>query len=71
MKYRCPVCQKTVKGLTREKSEEARFFPFCSGRCKLIDLGAWLDAEYKIDSGPESQESGGESDTSPTSSDKQ
>jgi len=71
MKYRCPVCQKTVKGLTQEKSEEARVFPFCSRRCKLIDLGAWLDAEYKIESSPESQESGGPPDTSPTSSDRQ
>jgi len=72
MKYRCPVCQKTVKGLTQEKSEEeARVFPFCSRRCKLIDLGAWLDAEYKIESRLESQESGELSDTSPTSSDKQ
>jgi len=71
MKYRCPVCQKAVKGLTQEKSEESRFFPFCSRRCKLIDLGAWLDAEYKIESSPESQDSGGESDASPTFSDKQ
>ena len=71
MKHRCPVCQKTVKGLTQEKSEEAGFFPFCSRQCKLIDLGAWLDAEYKIGSSPESQESIGPSDTSPTSSDKQ
>lgn len=24
-------------------------FPFCSERCKLIDLGAWLDEEYRIE----------------------
>jgi len=24
------------------------YFPFCSKRCKLIDLGAWLDADYRI-----------------------
>jgi hypothetical protein len=71
MKYRCPVCQKAVKRLTQEKSEEAGFFPFCSRRCKLIDLGAWLDADYKIVSGPDSQESGGPPDTSPTSFEKQ
>jgi endogenous inhibitor of DNA gyrase (YacG/DUF329 family) len=71
MKYRCPVCQKTVTGLTQEKSEEAEFFPFCSRRCKLIDLGAWLDADYKIVSSPESRDSGGPPDTSPTSSEKQ
>ena len=25
-----------------------KFFPFCSQRCKLIDMGAWFDSEYKI-----------------------
>ena len=57
----------SFKGLTQKKSEESIFFPFCSRRCKLIDLGAWLDAEYKIVSSPESQET----DTSTTSFDKQ
>lgn len=23
-------------------------FPFCSERCKLVDLGAWLDEAYRI-----------------------
>jgi uncharacterized protein len=23
-------------------------FPFCSDRCKLIDLGRWLDGKYQI-----------------------
>jgi endogenous inhibitor of DNA gyrase (YacG/DUF329 family) len=31
-----------------EASKRSRFFPFCSERCKLIDLGAWLDADYRI-----------------------
>lgn len=70
MKHRCPVCHKTVKASFKEKSEEARFFPFCSRRCKLIDLGTWLDSEYKIISGPESQESEELSDTPPTFSDE-
>jgi len=71
MKYKCPVCQKTVKGLTQEKSEEAKFFPFCSQRCRLIDLGAWLDAEHKIISGFESQEPEDSSDTLPIFYNKQ
>jgi endogenous inhibitor of DNA gyrase (YacG/DUF329 family) len=71
MKHRCPVCHKIVIASSKEESEEAKFFPFCSRRCKFIDLGAWLDADYKIVSSPESQESGGLSDTSHTSSDKQ
>jgi endogenous inhibitor of DNA gyrase (YacG/DUF329 family) len=24
------------------------FYPFCSDRCRLIDLGKWLDETYKI-----------------------
>jgi len=41
----------------QEKSGEERFFPFCSRRCKLVDLGAWLDAEYKRVSNAQSEES--------------
>ncbi|MFB0554687.1 MAG: DNA gyrase inhibitor YacG [Phycisphaerae bacterium] len=71
MKHRCPVCHKTVKASIQEQSKQATLFPFCSKRCKLIDLGAWLDAKYKIVSRPDSQESGEPSDTSPgTNSDK-
>ncbi|UCC23000.1 MAG: DNA gyrase inhibitor YacG [Planctomycetota bacterium] len=50
MKHMCPICKKTVRVSSNNKSEEARHFPFCSRRCKLIDLGAWLDTEYKITS---------------------
>jgi endogenous inhibitor of DNA gyrase (YacG/DUF329 family) len=61
MKHRCPICHKIVKVSSKEKTEEAKFFPFCSRRCKLIDLGAWLDADYKIVPSPDSEESGGTS----------
>jgi len=72
MKYRCPVCHKTVKSPHQKQSEEAQFFPSCCQRCKLIDLGAWLDAKYKIVSTQQSQEFGEQSDTSSdASSDKQ
>jgi len=39
----CPVC----KNLT-VYSEENQYRPFCSERCKLIDLGAWFDGNYYI-----------------------
>lgn len=67
MKHRCPICHKIAK----VSSEEAKFFPFCSQRCKLIDLGAWLDADYKILSSPEPEECDGPSDIEITSPDKQ
>jgi len=39
----CPICKKKVK---REGNDS---FPFCTERCKLIDLGAWLDGKYAIE----------------------
>jgi len=41
----CPICDKIVNSDTKIN----RYFPFCSQRCKLIDLGKWLDGKYAID----------------------
>jgi endogenous inhibitor of DNA gyrase (YacG/DUF329 family) len=48
MVYRCPICKKKVKHPNKNHIEQAKFFPFCSERCKLVDLGAWFDADYKV-----------------------
>jgi uncharacterized protein len=40
---RCPTCSKLVT-----KGDED--FPFCSDRCRLIDLGKWASGEYRISS---------------------
>jgi len=50
MEHKCPVCHKKVTYFPGEFSEKSEYFPFCSRRCKMIDLGAWLDEEYKISS---------------------
>ena len=42
---RCPICKKTVP---EPREGEKSFLPFCSERCKLIDLGRWLDGRYQI-----------------------
>lgn len=39
---RCPICRTEVPW------EENPFRPFCSERCRLIDLGAWAEGRYKI-----------------------
>lgn len=39
----CPTCDTKV-----EWSSENPFRPFCSERCKLIDLGQWADESYAI-----------------------
>ena len=43
---KCPVCGKKVE-IPNEKKLPPNF-PFCSRRCKLIDLGNWLNEEYKL-----------------------
>jgi endogenous inhibitor of DNA gyrase (YacG/DUF329 family) len=40
---KCPTCGKPVAWVDTEK-----FRPFCSERCKLIDLGAWAAESYAI-----------------------
>lgn len=42
MRARCPICRKIIKWKGNP------FRPFCSERCKLIDLGEWLSERYKI-----------------------
>ncbi len=39
---KCPACQKPGEWF------EGKYGPFCSHRCKLIDLGKWLAEENKI-----------------------
>ncbi len=43
LKLRCPICKKAVKAADAD-------FPFCSERCRLIDLGKWATGEYVISS---------------------
>jgi endogenous inhibitor of DNA gyrase (YacG/DUF329 family) len=53
----CPICHKRAAPRT-----ENRAFPFCSPRCKQVDLGKWLDEEYRVPDGnsaPHGDESSG------------
>ena len=42
MRVKCPTCKTEVAW------EDNPFRPFCSERCRLIDLGAWANDKYKI-----------------------
>lgn len=44
----CPICNGSVAS----KSENTAF-PFCSARCKTIDLGKWLSEDYRVPASPE------------------
>jgi endogenous inhibitor of DNA gyrase (YacG/DUF329 family) len=39
----CPTCGREVPW-----TDESSYRPFCSARCRLIDLGEWLDEGYRI-----------------------
>ena len=39
----CPTCKNTV-------TADNENFPFCSDRCRLLDLGKWASGDYKISS---------------------
>ena len=39
----CPTCNKEA-----DLSKANPYRPFCSERCKLIDLGQWVEEKYKI-----------------------
>ena len=41
----CPTCGKSV---VCRSPRDAPFFPFCSERCRLIDLGKWFDEEHRL-----------------------
>jgi len=43
LKLHCPICKKAVKNTDPE-------FPFCSDRCRIIDLGKWASGGYVISS---------------------
>ncbi len=45
---KCPVCKKPT-----EYAPTNPFRPFCSQRCRTIDLGAWADGTYKVPLTPE------------------
>ncbi len=47
---RCPVCD------THIDLERTPTVPFCSDRCRLIDLGRWLDESYGV---PQPKKPGG------------
>jgi endogenous inhibitor of DNA gyrase (YacG/DUF329 family) len=42
---KCPTCGK---GYEVAKLDDLKSFPFCSDRCRLVDLGRWIDGAYAI-----------------------
>ncbi len=55
LQFTCPTCKRRVRVCRDDPSKLPPLFPFCSERCKMVDLGAWLDADYRIASGPDEE----------------
>lgn len=64
MESRCPICKKPTD------SEEHKHFPFCSERCRVIDLGNWSSEKYKVN-GPAIDESEPENPHAPARNDEE
>lgn len=42
---RCPTCKTPVETAPGKRPDD---YPFCSERCRLLDLKRWFDGEYRI-----------------------
>ena len=47
---KCPTCGKPSEW------KDNPFRPFCSERCQLVDLGKWVEGEYRVPGEPLPQE---------------
>lgn len=43
MKVKCPTCSASA-----EYDPKNPYRPFCSERCRTLDLGAWADEQYRV-----------------------
>ncbi|MFQ5806887.1 MAG: DNA gyrase inhibitor YacG [Phycisphaerae bacterium] len=43
--FSCSICGKAVA----YEGPLPRLYPFCSERCRLVDLGRWFNEQYSID----------------------
>ena len=72
--HRCPICDRPAAP-RRDKAQDGPgfpasaerqgnpTFPFCSPRCKLVDLGKWLSEDYRVSVADTSNE--GDADDAP------
>ena len=56
---KCPTCGREIQWGT------SRFRPFCSERCRLVDLGAWFSGQRSIPGDEAPVQDAGESDGAP------
>ncbi len=63
-KVQCPICDTAMPGNWQEYPD----YPFCSARCRKIDLGRWLSQEYRV---PDPTSPGAENRSTPAEGDEE
>ena len=58
----CPICQAVMEG---QGVSDWPYFPFCSERCKTIDLGRWLGESYRLPAEEEEERTDSDEDELP------
>jgi endogenous inhibitor of DNA gyrase (YacG/DUF329 family) len=53
----CPICDRLMEGRIQADWPQ---FPFCSERCRRIDLGRWLGEAYRVRATRDGEESAAE-----------
>ena len=61
----CPICGEEVAPRSANKA-----FPFCTARCKSIDLGKWLNEDYRVPASVDEAGESGESAEPPNETDE-
>jgi uncharacterized protein len=64
MEVRCPTCRARVDW------EKSLYRPFCSERCKALDLGRWLAEEYRVPAGDDEEPDGEDPGAEPEDGDR-
>ena len=49
IRVKCPLCKKSFE---IAQLADLPSFPFCTERCKLVDLGRWIDGAYALPDKP-------------------
>jgi len=62
---RCPTCDRELpgsEGSNAAATQRSPAFPFCSDRCRLVDLNRWLSGDYVIPGNPAGPEDADQDD---------
>ena len=50
MRKECSICKEEFDFVYKKGEQLPQYFPFCSSRCKQVDLARWLNEKHQISS---------------------